>query len=171
MTEPDQEIRDFTVRRPPIQFRIDDDVFKAPNVLSPVTLKEIADLHGSLGNIDDLVKDAGRSIDLVADMFGLLLPGSSGRRFKQRLMSQGREADPADGRPEADPTPIDLQLQALPALYYLLEQYGMRPTQPSSPSPDGSTGGQTSTPNAGTSSTDGPSPSESTIAGSTQPTG
>jgi hypothetical protein len=172
MTEPEQGARDFTIHREPIQFRIDDDVFKAPAILSPIALKNLAVMHASLGDGAELTRDVGRAVDLVADMFVMLLPGPSGRRFKERLRSQGREADPeADPPLPADPLPIDLQRQALPALYYLLEQYGLRPTTPSSPSPDGSTDGQTNTPNGGTSSMDGPSPTESTTVDSTQPTG
>jgi hypothetical protein len=162
MTKPDQGIRDFTIHREPIQFRIDDDVFRAPAILSPVALKTLAVMHASLGDGTELTRDVGRAIDLVADMFVMLLPGPSGRRFGERLRSLGREADPeADPPLPADPLPIDLQRQALPALYYLLECYGLRPTMPSSPSPDGSTDGSTNTPNDGTSSTDGPSLIES----------
>jgi hypothetical protein len=137
MTEP----RDFTLPMEPKQFRIDADVFKAPAIISPVALKKLSALHAELG--DGVGANIDQSLNLIADMFAILLPGPSGERFKERLLSETE--------------PIDLQRQALPALYWLLEEYGVRPTEPSSPSPNGSTDGQTDTPNGGTSSTDGAS--------------
>jgi hypothetical protein len=147
MTEPPDQIRDFTILADPKQFRIDGDVFAAPAIISPIALKKLAALHGQLGDVGELTKDLDRTLDLIGDMFQILLPGPSGVRFKERLLSEME--------------PIDLNRQALPALYWLLEQYGMRPTQPSSPSPDGSTDGQTDTQNGGISSTDGASPEAS----------
>lgn len=157
MTEPDQGIRDFTIKREPIQFRIDDDVFKAPAIISPIALRKISAMYTEIGDISSLGNDIDRTLNILGHIFGILLPGPSGIRFKERLLSEEE--------------PLDLNAQVIPALYWLLEQYGMRPTQPSSPSPDGSTDGQTNTQNGGTSSTDGPSPTESTTDGSTQPTG
>ncbi len=161
MTTPDpDQIRDFTIPMVPKQFRVDDDVFKAPAIMSPIAMKKLAGLHAELGDVGSLSNDVGRAIGITAELFTVLLPGPSGRRFKERLLSEGREADPDDGRPDADPPIIDLMQQAIPILYWLLEQYGLRPTEPSSPSPAGSTDGQTDTPNVGTSSTDGASPTE-----------
>lgn len=157
MTEPDQGIRDFTIKREPIQFRIDDDVFKAPAIISPIALRKIAAMYAEMGDITSLGNDIEQTLNVVGQIFAILLPGASGARFKERLLSEEE--------------PLDLNAQVIPALYWLLEQYGMRPTQPSSPSPDGSTDGQTNTPNDGTSSTDGPSPTESSTVDSTQPTG
>jgi hypothetical protein len=145
MTEPGA-IRDFTLPMQPKRFRIDEDVFSAPAIISPIAMKKLAALHASLGDIGALGNDLDRAIEIVSDLFTVLLPGPSGARFKERLLSETE--------------PIDLNQQAIPALYWLLEEYGMRPTQPSSPSPDGSTDGQTDTPNDGISSTDGASPTE-----------
>jgi hypothetical protein len=140
MTEP----RDFTLPMEPKRFRIDEDLFQAPAIISPIALKKLAALHAELGDGTAIATDIDRSLDLIGDMFAILLPGPSGVRFKERLLSETE--------------PIDLTRQALPALYWLLEEYGMRPTGPSSPSPAGSTDGQTDTPNGGTSSTDGATP-------------
>lgn len=144
MTGPDQ-IRDFTLRMEPKQFRIDSDVFQAPAILSPVTLAKLAKLHASMA-LTDTSKDVEKTLRQVGDMFKLLLPGKSGERFVERLMS--------------DTEPIDITRQALPALYWLMEEYGLRPTEPSSPSSNGSA--TDSTPNDGTSSTAGASPATST---------
>ena len=133
--------------------------FDAPAILSPIALKKAADLHAELGGAE-LTTDIERTIRLVADIFAVFLPGTAGDRFRARLLTEGRDADPNAEPPrlEADPPPIDLTRQALPVLYWLLEQYGMRPTGPSSPSPNGSTDGQTGTLNGGISSTAGASP-------------
>ncbi len=160
-----QQIRDFSLPMDPVRFRIDPDTFDAPAILSPVALKKAAGLHAELGGAD-LTTDLDRTIRLVADIFAVFLPGSAGDRFRARLLTEGRDADPNAEPPrlEADPPPIDLTRQALPVLYWLLEQYGMRPTGPSSPSPNGSTDGQMDTLNGGTSSTAGVSPATSDTA-------
>lgn len=156
-----QQIRDFSLPMDPVRFRIDPDTFDAPALLSPMALKKAAALHTQLGAMDDVGSDIDRTLNLVADMFAVFLPGRSGALFKARLLTEGRDADPDNGRPDPDPPPIDLTRQALPVLYWLLEQYGLRPTGPSSPSPNGSTDGQMDTLNGGTSSTDGVLPATS----------
>jgi hypothetical protein len=148
---------DFTIKRAPHSFRIDDDVFEAPAMISPVTLRRLAGLYdkfnaAATGGASFDEDQIGQQIELMAAVFKLLLPGASGARFADRLM--------ADPEQSATP-PIDLQHQALPALYYLLESYGLRPTVPSSDSPAGSTEEPTSGPSGGTSSTAGASPEES----------
>ncbi len=157
MTEPDQGIRDFTIHREPKQFRIDNDTFKAPAIISPVALQKIQAMYAKIGDLAGIGNDIDKTLSILGQIFAILLPGTSGARFKERLLSEEE--------------PLDLNGQVIPVLYWLLEQYGMRPTQPSSPSPDGSTDGQTDTPNDGTSSTAGPSPTESTTDDSTPPIG
>ena len=166
MTEPDAASKtpDFTIRRDPHQFRIDDDVFSAPAWLSPFALKAMANSIGKLGDLTNLTDVASvvAAIDTVGVIMAALMPGESGQRFKARLETEGAPGDPP---------PIDLMKQAIPALYYLLECYGLRPTVPSSSSSAGSTAEPTSTPNDGTSSTDGASATESTSPDSPSPTG
>lgn len=168
MTTPDAAAvtPDFTIRRPPIQFTIDGDTFSAPNVLSPITLRKLAAQAtsiGDLGNISD-IESIVKAIDVLGEIMVALMPGASGQLFKARLASEG-----GDG----EPLPIDLMGQAIPAFYFLLERYGLRPTVPSSPLPTGSTDGQTSTPSDGISSTAGVSPTDSApaVEDSTSPTG
>ena len=169
MTTPDAAetpVPDFTIRRPPIQFTIDGDTFSAPNVLSPITLRKLAaqaSSIGDLGNISD-IESIVKAIDVLGEIMVALMPGASGQLFKRRLGSEGGDDEPA---------PIDLMGQAIPAFYFLLERYGLRPTVPSSPSPTGSTDGQTNTPSDGISSTAGASPTDSgpAVVDSTSPTG
>lgn len=158
MTEP-TPIRDFTLPMEPIRFRVDEDEFAAPAFLSPVVLKRFA---AKFGEVQPLLADPMGNIDAAmagfADLFTTLIPGESGRRLKERLLSEGRDADPDADPPrlEADPAPIDLIRQGLPILFYLMERWGLRPTSLSSSSPDGSP-----TPSEDTSSTVGASPGAS----------
>ena len=168
MTEPDaagMPIKDFTIRRDPHRFKIDDDVFAAPPILSTFAMRKLADLHSQLGDIGAALQtDDGfeKIIDGMSDMFRVLLPGEHGRRFVARLRSDGNPGDPeADPPIPPAPAPVDLVGQVLPVVYWLLECYGLRPTVPSSPSSDGSTDGQTATLNGGISSTAGASPEAS----------
>lgn len=157
MTAPDaaaydaEGVRDFTVARKPHRFRIDPDVFTAPAIISAATLRQAARLHGSLGDMD-VSTDEGMDAALtgIGSIMKALLPGPSGERFAARLAADGSDED----------TPvIDLQAEALPVIYWLLEQYGLgRPTAPSSDLPAGSTASTTGDPNDSTSSTDGASP-------------
>lgn len=156
-----QQIRDFSLPMDPVRFRIDPDTFDAPPILSPMALKKAAALHSELGAMDNVGSDIDRTLTLVAEMFAIFVPGRSGQLFKARLLTEGRDADPDNGRPDPDPPPIDLTRQALPVLYWLLEQYGLRPTGPSSPSLNGSTDGPTDILNGGTSSTAGALPATS----------
>jgi hypothetical protein len=150
--------RDFSLPMDPKPFRIDPDDFEAPPLLAPMVLRNLGRLHTELGDQADIEK----TLTLVSDMFAMVLPGPSGERFRARLLTESRAADPETGRP-ADPPPIDLVRQALPVLYWLLEEYGIRPTEPSSPSPNGSTDGAQDTPSGGISSTDGASAETSAI--------
>lgn len=165
MTSPDAAALtpDFTIRREPHTFTIDDDTFSAPAILSPITLRKLAAESATIGDLDRLsdLDSVLKAIEAVSTIMTALMPGSSGKRFKARLESEGRDADPDDGRPQADPKPIDLMQQAIPAFYYLLECYGMRPTVPSSPLLTGLTDGAMDTLSDGTSSMAGPSPAES----------
>lgn len=135
--EPAEEVRDFTIRRPPIEFRIDDDVFRAPPIISAITMKRIAGQRAALadlGNISQLDDDALVGLfRRLGDVFKILIPGASGKLFAARLLAGIDDDD--DAEPDENALqPIDLVQQALPVLYYLLERYGLRPTAPSSSS-------------------------------------
>lgn len=142
MTEP-TTIRDFTLPMEPIRFRVDDDEFTAPAFLSPVALKRFATKFAQVQHLlANPMADIDAAIGGFADLLVTLIPGESGQRLHDRLLSEDH--------------PIDLTRQALPILYFLMEQWGLRPTQPSSSSPDGS-----ATLSEDTSSTDGASPGAS----------
>ncbi len=186
MTEPDAAVQDFTIHREPIRFRIDDDVFAAPAIISSITLSRVAALAAELGEvkIGGDGEGAAQAIRVAGKAIGTLIPGPHGKRFIARLNSSAVEDPDSPGSyvevdeagdivfeseggvavPKPGLKPIDLMNQGIPVLFFLLEKYGLRPTVPSSPSPAGSTDGATSTPSAGTSSTDGASPEGSDTA-------
>jgi hypothetical protein len=179
MTAPDaadSPTPDFTVRRAPIPFTIAPDTFVAPPMIGGFMLRKLAGLHAQLGDVTAAIGSDGDAVEklmtVMADMFMALLPGAAGRRFAERLLSDGNPGDPdADPPVPASPPMIGLMDEAMPALYYLLERYGLRPTVPSSPSPAGSTDGRTDIPSDGTSSTDGASDTASPRPVSTLETG
>lgn len=121
------EVRDFTVPMEPHRFRIDVDVFAAPAILAPVNMVKIAKLVKQLPNLEisSFTEESMQAaVDVLSKVFEALMPGPSAARMAERLQ--------ADGSDPATPS-IDLLRQAIPALHYLLECYGMRPTQQSSP--------------------------------------
>lgn len=155
-------VRDFTIHRKPKRFRVDEDVFEAPPSIGGYALRNLGAMHTQLSDLMSGDRDLDKIIALMAEMFQALIPGPDGKLFAARLMSDGDPGDPeADPPRPSSPKPIGLMDQSMPILYWLLEQYGLRPTVPSSPSPTGSTDGQMDTQSVGTSSTDGASPEDS----------
>jgi hypothetical protein len=143
---------DFTLKREPHTFTIDDDTFFVPQILAVYNLRRVAATIGSLGEFGNLAAGTAdpskieETLAGLSEIFLALIPGASGERFVARLNSRGLEGDP---------TPIDLMRQAIPVLFFLLECYGLRPTKASSTAAPSSS--DASTQNDGTSSTDGPS--------------
>jgi hypothetical protein len=148
---PMSEVRDFSLPMQPKPFRIDPDDFFAPPIMSAMTMRKVAELYGSVAEGEGLAA-VGPTLEKITECFRLMLPGPSGERFAARLNTPGGPDDPP---------PIDLMRQALPVLNWIMEEYGLRPTEPSSASSDGSTGGTGTTQNGGTGSTAGASPTDS----------
>lgn len=156
MTDHDLEFKDFSLATAePKRFKIDADIFEAPARLPAVVFAELSSLRGKLGALTTVKDDDDESaedsvpienlteiINMFADVFRLVLTPASGERFAARLLSRDE--------------PIDLFQQAVPALHWLLEVYGLRPTVPPSSSANGSGGD-------GTGSTDGAPNAESPI--------
>lgn len=121
----DQGIVDFTLPMEPKRFRIGADIFTAPALMAPIKLARLASLGSDLAALDFKDEQSARaSIERIAGLFQMLIGGASGQLFHDRLMSSGDEGEP---------DPIDIQRQAIPALQYLIEAYGVRPTEQSSP--------------------------------------
>lgn len=120
----DPDVADFSIKYKPIKFRVNGpDVFEAVPILPVPVLRELGAMHGTMDGLSTVEK-----FDKVLNMFDLLLTPESAKRFRERLESRD---DPDSGGA------IDLNRQVLPALNYLVEKFGMRPTQAAGSSSDG----------------------------------
>jgi hypothetical protein len=110
-------MKDFTRTRKPIQFTIDSDVFDAAPAIPADTLMDMTTQFEAMdeGSPDEMIK----AMLTVLEQF--LLPNSF-RRFRERMGSQEN--------------PVEFP-QVQEVIFWLLEEYGMRPTQQSSGSADG----------------------------------
>lgn len=132
------EIKDFTRERKRLHFRIDGDDFEAASAIPAEIYVEFVTRYEGL---DDTESIQGQLQHLVSALELVLLPESFAL-FYERLKDRAR--------------PIDID-QAADVVLWLMEEYGMRPTQPSEPSSDGP-----ASPESGTSSTESTQPEEST---------
>jgi hypothetical protein len=109
------KFKDFTLDAPEIKFAIAGEKFDASPALSAALLQEISDV------VDELTDDT-KNVSIMAKLNKLIefcntiLIGDSKERFAKLA-----------------PT-LDLNRQILPLLYWLLEAYGLRPTEVSSDS-------------------------------------
>lgn len=149
---------DFTIPRDPKPFILGGKAYLAPPLLSATKLQKLGRLHERFQDAANtgatLADRLGPMIETLAEMFRLLIPGQDGQRISARLTVGLTEISDAE---EDALDPIDLTREAVPAIYWLLEQYGLRPTRPSSPSSNGSTDGSEDITNESISSTDGAS--------------
>lgn len=133
------EIRDFTISRKFVPFRIDGDVFHAYAIMGGALMQQLMNagegLRVAVGGND---ANGTRIIDLepIARIFDKLLEPSSATRFRERLFA-------------TDETAIDIKRQLTPIIYMLLEEFGLRPTRPSSDSLSGSPSEIDGTPSTG----------------------
>lgn len=132
------EIKDFTIKEKRIKFKIDDDIFEATRILGLPLMQDLVKVTKTMSKMSE----SGDYSAISAIFDELLLPHSA-ERFGERLKAKGDDA-------------IDVKAQLLPVLYYLLEKFGLRPTQLSSESSTGSPDATDGTP-----STDGSSSAES----------
>lgn len=125
----DDGVKDFTRKHERIRFRIEPDAFEAARALPGRTMTEFATRFEKIGAMP-----VAQQVDAILDALGLVLLPESAALFAKRL-----------GDLE---NPIELE-QASDVMIWLLEKYGLRPTQPSSNSVAGS-----GNPASGTNSTD-----------------
>jgi hypothetical protein len=130
--------RDFSRTRKRLTFTIDTEVFEAATALPGDIYAEFVTLYNNTTDVETYQEQH----DLLKRALGLALLEDSFQRFTARLKDKER---PIDDDQMAD------------VVLWLLEEYGMRPTQPSQPSSDGP-----SSPESGTSSTVNTQPAEST---------
>jgi hypothetical protein len=114
-----EEMKDFTRPKRAIKFKVDDDVFDAvPEIAAGLVVQfaEEAEL------IDKNDVKPGELIGVMTNLFQYVLPPESSTRLITRL------TDPKN--------PIGLE-RVLEIIQWLLEQYGLRPTEADSDSSDG----------------------------------
>ncbi|MEH0574298.1 hypothetical protein QBA54_07340 [Streptomyces sp. B21-108] len=137
--------RDFSRPRKRLTFTIDGETFEAAPVLPGDIYAEFVTRYNGTADTDTYQQQH----DLMKSALELVLLPDSYARFADRLKDR---ANPIDDDQMAD------------VVLWLLEAYGLRPTQPSQLSSDGP-----ASPESGTSSTDAQPPQASTPATS-QPT-
>jgi len=131
-------VKDFTVKRQPKRFRIDGDIFEAASAIPGETLVEFTVRFEKFQESGPLKE----SYEAILTALELVMLPDSYALLRKRL------GDLAN--------PIELD-QIVDVAMWLLDQYGLRPTQPSSVSSGGSP-----SPESGTSSTGSTPPGEST---------
>lgn len=116
------EIKDFSKRRQPVVFLLDGEQYEA---YRSIPAEVLAILMGQMQGMDPASTPIDRQLDAYKEFLRTCFLPESWGRFEIRL----KERD-ADGNSiEVD------QLDEIAT--WLLECYGMRPTQPSGDSPDG----------------------------------
>lgn len=151
MPGPAANTRDFSKKRVPVFFTIDDDRFDCYKALDFDQLRRFAGLARGISklatpvsvedSVEDQVDAATDAIDRVADVMKIVMKKKSYQSFISRL----RPTD--EQREDDDFEPID-PVQLMDIVKWLMEIYTSRPTQPSSTSVAGSTtddGGSPST--------------------------
>jgi|SRR5690349_13067450 len=130
-------IKDFTVRDTTIKFKIYDEIFEASPELPLGMMQQMVKLRSLRDTVDEV------GLDGVLDIVDMFILDESMERIRQMVNDKRK------------PFGVRHLQEIVP---WLLEQYGLRPTQPSSNSSTGSLDGET-----GTSSTDGVQPAELTL--------
>lgn len=110
--------KDFTKAKKDISFQIDDDIFAAPSVLPIPVMQSLADTADKLKEGASSAETLGK----VVTVFDIILLDESAARMRERVASKSAA--------------VDLE-QLIDIMMWLLEVYGLRPTQPS---PDSSAG-------------------------------
>jgi hypothetical protein len=123
----DEDVKDFS-RRVDVKFRIDDDVFYGVAGIPALDLLEFGALYQGLSE-----EQLTAQPDTFKRIFQLTLDDRSAELFIGRMKSREK--------------PISME-QVMDIMPWMMEKYGMRPTQPSSSSSTGS-----ENPDDGTSST------------------
>ncbi|WP_143589851.1 hypothetical protein [Streptomyces africanus] len=112
------EIRDFSKQRKDISFRVDEDVFHAARGIPAEVLMAFASKFSSM----DTNATVDQQLEAFRSMLDVVLLPDSLARFNERM------------RDRANPIEID---QVEDIVTWLMEQYGLRPTELPSSSQDG----------------------------------
>lgn len=117
--------KDFSPSPEPITFRFAPDDFECTSVIPLDAISMLAELGQTINALEGVKKMEG-----VYDFFDMICTPASAAKIRERCRV---------GTPDnPNPNPIGLTL-ITDVLPWLMEQYGMRPTEPSDESSDGST--------------------------------
>jgi len=105
-------IRDFSMSIEPKKFRVNDDIFEAAPQL-PLSLL------GMVPKFKSIAAEPEKSRDTLLEFFDEILLDGSAAKFRERVLSKT--------------APIGMP-QMMNVITWLLEEYGLRPTEPSSDS-------------------------------------
>jgi hypothetical protein len=122
MAEANVRFKDFSLDRPAIKFRIGNENFDAVPAVSIVLMQDVAKVLTKFSDDEEGVNASNMAevFDSISMLCDRLLEPESAERFKVLLPR------------------LDLMAQIIPLFMWLLEAYGLRPTQASSPSSDSS---------------------------------
>lgn len=107
--------RDFSKKRVPLFFELDGERFDCSPAVPVASLQEIARMSSTV--------TAANSADMLKEFFGVVMDTDTKARITARMSDKVN--------------PLDLDV-AIDIMNWLLEEYGMRPTQPSSDTSNGS---------------------------------
>lgn len=113
----DIRFKDFTVDAQPIRFQVNDDVFTAPAVLPIPVMQQLTTAVEKLKGVSDAA-----AFDAILEVFDAILVDDSARRFRERVADKVQ--------------PIGIE-QVVNIMNWLIEVYGLRPTEQSSDSSAG----------------------------------
>lgn len=113
------EIKDFSKARKSLQFRIDDDVFEAARAIPAEVLIQFVERFTTADPTQMTPKE---QVGIFREVLEIVLLPSSYQRMKERMN------DPS--------APVDME-QLDQIIQWLMEEYGMRPTNESSSSSNG----------------------------------
>lgn len=128
-------MKDFTSKPRVIEFKIDDDVFRCHPSLPAQVLLDFAVKAEQMG--DNPTGEQG--IEAMLDVLRVTLLPEHFKRFRDRMNDPAKLAEEAAaaGRPAPGPyVPIELS-QVSEIVPWIMEEYGLRPTEPSGDSSDG----------------------------------
>lgn len=163
MTQAHARTRDFSKKRPPVYFTIDDVRYDCYKALDFDQLRRFAGMASNMSQLsaDLKIKDDGdeedelaavsaaqEAITQIGNLMKIVMKKTSYATFMEKF------APSDEDRERDDFEPID-HTQLLDIVKWLMEVYTDRPSRPSSNSSDSSSNGD-----GGASSTDGASPAE-----------
>jgi len=127
--------RDFTKKREPLFFTIGEQRFNCYSSLSPKRLQQaIGTFRETKAAMSDGVdeQNADEAVERVLNVMAFFIKPKSFVRFRDLVMREPDDEEDEEGDGAGDDD-VDIR-QLLEIVQWLVEQQGMRPTQPSSDS-------------------------------------